>query len=358
MSREARDWVYRVMERGVVPLSTLAVLFALADHHNPKYGCFPSQKKLCTRLGVSMSTLHHHLKILKGAGLIDIRKRRRGIEYVLNTSDISEPTLPIYEKSPAKNQGDTSDISELHLNPVIPDSENPVRDWFRIRETDLPCGVPEGESEEKKPEPEPNFLGAQEGSVTGKELPVSENEVAPVKVEEIVAKQMKPKTEAEILAKVEKAKQSPKGITPTVLGHLWRDLHGLYLPEYTMAGITHVQMKQLAQAAKAAGAEFVPALVLVLKDWESFCLHCQSLKVFPAAKPMPETQFVLKNIQIVVLFYRENLMVQSAALSKPAKKVAKVVEADALPAEQPVPEHRPATLEEAEAILKGTYHGT
>jgi len=182
-----------------------------------------------------------------------------------------------------------------------------------------------------------------------------------VKVEEIVAKQMKPKTEADILAKVEKARKSPKGITPTVLGHLWRDLHALYLPEFTMAGITHVQMKQLAQAAQAAGEEFVPALALVLRDWESFSLHCQSLKVFPAAKPMPETQFVLKNIQIVVHFYREHQMVQSAALAKPPKKVKVPVgpsKTEPIAATMPAPEDRPATLEEVEAIFNGTYHGT
>ena len=67
MSHKATNWAIQV--RGLKPATKL-VLWFLADHHNPSYGCFPAQKTLADEAEMARSTVRSHLGILEHKGLI------------------------------------------------------------------------------------------------------------------------------------------------------------------------------------------------------------------------------------------------------------------------------------------------
>jgi len=67
MSHAATNWA--ITRRGLKPAARI-VLWHLADCHNPKLGCFPSQEWLAEACEMSRSTVNLHLEKLEEAGLI------------------------------------------------------------------------------------------------------------------------------------------------------------------------------------------------------------------------------------------------------------------------------------------------
>lgn len=72
MSHEATAWAFK--QRGLKPSAKL-VLLALADCHNPSYGCFPSQAFLADACEINRDTVNVQLNLLEERGLI--RRVRR-----------------------------------------------------------------------------------------------------------------------------------------------------------------------------------------------------------------------------------------------------------------------------------------
>jgi biotin operon repressor len=67
LSHEATNWA--IKQKGL-KAATKVVLLALADCHNPHYGCFPSKKTLADDCEMSERTVYTHIKTLETAGLI------------------------------------------------------------------------------------------------------------------------------------------------------------------------------------------------------------------------------------------------------------------------------------------------
>lgn len=74
MSFEAINWAWK--QRGLTSTQKLTLL-ALADRHNPDYGCFPSISKICSDTELSRSTVIRCTQYLQEAGLISKEKAQR-----------------------------------------------------------------------------------------------------------------------------------------------------------------------------------------------------------------------------------------------------------------------------------------
>lgn len=93
MSHQATAWAIR--QRGLKPAVKI-LLWHLADHHNPSFGCFPSQKRLAAECEISERTVGTHLRTLEDLGLIRrVKSRASGeffrTEYELNFEYIHTP---------------------------------------------------------------------------------------------------------------------------------------------------------------------------------------------------------------------------------------------------------------------------
>lgn len=87
MSHDATSWAFR--QRGLRPSAKL-VLLALADCHNPVYGCFPSQAFLADACEINRDTVNEALRLLETLGLIrrdrsvdPVTRRQRSTRYKL-----------------------------------------------------------------------------------------------------------------------------------------------------------------------------------------------------------------------------------------------------------------------------------
>ena len=74
MSHTATSWA--IKQRGIKPAAKI-VLFHLADHHNPTYGCFPSQETLAEICEMSKRSVQDQLGLLEARGLISREKCKR-----------------------------------------------------------------------------------------------------------------------------------------------------------------------------------------------------------------------------------------------------------------------------------------
>ena len=89
MSFEAINWAWK--QRGLTSTQKLTLL-ALADRHNPDYGCFPSISKICSDTELSRSTVIRCTQYLQQVGLISKEKAQRE-----NGSDTSNRYLLGFE---------------------------------------------------------------------------------------------------------------------------------------------------------------------------------------------------------------------------------------------------------------------
>lgn len=83
MSHEATNWAFK--QRGLKP-ATKIVLLALADRHNPDFGCFPSKSTLAKDCELSERSVYDQLKILEKMGLVYIEPNKELVrgQYVSN----------------------------------------------------------------------------------------------------------------------------------------------------------------------------------------------------------------------------------------------------------------------------------
>lgn len=91
MSHDATSWAFR--QKGLRPSAKL-VLLALADCHNPVYGCFPSQAFLADVCEINRDTVNEALSLLEEKGLIrrersvdPVTRRQRSTRYKLAFED-------------------------------------------------------------------------------------------------------------------------------------------------------------------------------------------------------------------------------------------------------------------------------
>ena len=112
MSFEAINWAWK--QRGLTSTQKLTLL-ALADRHNPDYGCFPSISKICSDTELSRSTVIRCTQYLQEAGLISKEKaqRKNGSDtsnrYILgfelgvssqHSPSVTETPPPVSERNP------------------------------------------------------------------------------------------------------------------------------------------------------------------------------------------------------------------------------------------------------------------
>lgn len=123
MSHEATAWAFSQRGVGTAKL----VLLALADCHNPVYGCFPSQAPLAEVCEIHRDTVNEHLKVLEVRGLIrrdrsidQVTKRQRSTRYKLafeadfgsvddGVTPANKPEKPVSE-IPTRTEKAVSDI--------------------------------------------------------------------------------------------------------------------------------------------------------------------------------------------------------------------------------------------------------
>lgn len=134
MSHAATNWA--ITRRGLKPAARI-VLWHLADCHNPKLGCFPSQEWLADACEMSRSTINLHLEKLEEAGLI---RRSAGrcpetgkqlpTRYVLGF-EIAETARNYADPCPETGHGrDAEPVSENGQNP------SPKNGDIRVRNSD------------------------------------------------------------------------------------------------------------------------------------------------------------------------------------------------------------------------------
>ncbi|MBZ0123835.1 MAG: helix-turn-helix domain-containing protein [Roseovarius sp.] len=126
MSHEATAWAFR--QKGLRPATKIVLLY-LADHHNPEFGCFPSQGRLAQECEMSDRAIRDHLAILESLKLITRRKREKvGTKFASDWYDlhldrqVSEAGKPAEESSARKilpeEERDNSRRKNLPPNPV------------------------------------------------------------------------------------------------------------------------------------------------------------------------------------------------------------------------------------------------
>ena len=362
MSHKALQWALGVTAEGNLPPAAALLLIVLADHHNPEKGCFPSQKTLSKRTGMTSRWVRKCLRILAAQGLVRTVCRGRRNAYTLLMAPPNSGT--IVPQSEGKLDKNTVPIVPVYSGTIVPQLDKntgPIVPLVLTSKEDSSLtsnltvefasqidptkpGDETGDSEEKKiPEPTQSFV---------KEEPMDSLSV--------VKKAMTPKTEEEILARVEADRAKPAGITGATLGRYWRDLQALHLPLIALPEITLTERRQLSQAYKLAGEEFFPALACALKQWPSFVAYVSGHGGFikPSEKygmVIPNTVALLKYVQVLVVFYREQ--VQLTAQPDPVKKPKPLKPAKQVKQVKPAPSEAPATLEDIEAIFSGSKSG-
>lgn len=131
MSHEATSWAFK--QRGLKPSAKL-VLLALADCHNPVFGCFPSQAFLADACEINRDTVNTQLNLLEERGLI---RRIRSIDPVTKRQRPTRYKLAFEGDFAANDDGSQS--SNENENPV---SENPTRVKKAVSEIPAePCRI-------------------------------------------------------------------------------------------------------------------------------------------------------------------------------------------------------------------------
>ena len=90
MSFEAVNWAWKQRKLSV---HEKMVLLALANRHNPDYGCYPSIRKIVEDVEFSRSTVIRSIKNLQAFGLLAIQEAKRE-----NGSQTSNRYLLAFEK--------------------------------------------------------------------------------------------------------------------------------------------------------------------------------------------------------------------------------------------------------------------
>lgn len=135
MSHAATNWA--ITRRGLKPAARI-VLWHLADCHNPKLGCFPSQEWLADACEMSRSTVNLHLEKLEEAGLIRRAAGRcaetgkqlpthyvLGFEIAESRGESTKPCPEIGHGQEAENEPES--VSENGQNPCPKNGETRVR---------------------------------------------------------------------------------------------------------------------------------------------------------------------------------------------------------------------------------------
>lgn len=100
MSIKALNWAFDQ----TVPMAEKFALVVLANYADDKHSCFPSQQRIATDMGASVTTARRSVKALEERGLV--RRQKRGKDGGGRTSDryvlAVEPTSPIPTNKTAK----------------------------------------------------------------------------------------------------------------------------------------------------------------------------------------------------------------------------------------------------------------
>ncbi len=125
MSHDATSWAFKQRGVGTAKL----VLLALADCHNPVYGCFPSQAYLSAVCEIHRDTVNEHLKLLEARGLIrrvrsvdPVTKRQRPTRYKLAFED----DFATSDGGSQPSNGEEKAVSEIPTRAEKPVSEIPA----------------------------------------------------------------------------------------------------------------------------------------------------------------------------------------------------------------------------------------
>lgn len=141
MSHEATGWAFPI--EGLKPFQKI-VLLALANCHNPVYGCFPSQQYIAQICGMSERSVRDQLDALEALNLvrrvrINTGKGRDKNRYILGfEDDFIHPTANGSVGSPTANDDsptandDTAQRQELPPNKVKEPVIEPVNAQARI----------------------------------------------------------------------------------------------------------------------------------------------------------------------------------------------------------------------------------
>jgi len=112
------------------------VLLALAEHANDEGTCYPGQRTLAAKCGISERALQTHLAALEAAGFIERERRHRGDG--TRKSDMYTLSLP---DDSACGPGDKAQISR----DLPADSCQPEAQSLRVVKEEEPSGEPSGE---------------------------------------------------------------------------------------------------------------------------------------------------------------------------------------------------------------------
>jgi len=119
MSHVATNWLASIAPDAMTP-AEFRVMFHLCDCHNPSQGCFPSQKYLIERTGLSNGGLNKALLALENKGLIrrrrdrDERTKRQLVTHYILGFEFSEEQEP----SPLSGDGMKGEHHDSRLHSV------------------------------------------------------------------------------------------------------------------------------------------------------------------------------------------------------------------------------------------------
>lgn len=134
MSFEAINWAWK--QRGLTSTQKLTLL-ALADRHNPDYGCFPSISKICSDTELSRSTVIRCIQYLQEAGFICKQKAKRengsdtSNRYILgfeegvsgkHSPSVTETPQPVSERNPHNQVNITSKDNQSYDQKLLESS--------------------------------------------------------------------------------------------------------------------------------------------------------------------------------------------------------------------------------------------
>lgn len=329
MSLPALKWAVEVAPVAGLDAEPAYLLIALAYHHNPKHGCFPSQETLCARVRVEKRQLRRHLRTLTRRGLVKVQAWGRRNRYELNfdwaptSENIFTDTGHICPQSGAEsenmctNGGHKCPQYSGHKCPATPEDapnsghkcplvlkskQEKIKRKGKLKVFGTSYtktgGDPQNQETEYEEEPKPKTK-----TPTQPETPED-----PVKVEDAIKAKMTPKTLPEIVNIYSLTKAKGLVVTGGLLGRIWKYLHELYQPQMKMTTLTKASMAQLKQAHDLADSEdFIPALAHVIEHWSDFVTYLRnaydvSFKSFPM---VPSVGVVLQYIQPVMQFHQD-----------------------------------------------------